>query len=107
MIFTERVYVRALPGGGFVAIDVTSSRPLLGLPSCHGSVLLERREHPRDGEYPLIVAEGAGATMSEVLRQLMPTASSNSAVASALLTRTQKVPHGSSRELAPVDVRSS
>lgn len=94
MRFTERVFVRALPGEGYVAIDVASSKPFFGPASCHGAVLLERRSHPRDGDQPLVVAEADGRNATDVLHQLMPIATSNAAVAAALLNKTHEVTHG-------------
>lgn len=92
-VTTERVYVREIPGGGFVAIDVTSSHQLFGPDTCRGEVLLERRAHPRDSEHPLVIAEASGATIGAVLHQLIPMAVSNSAVAAALLAKHGRVIH--------------
>ena len=93
-VTTERVYMRELPGGGFVAIDVvSSSHALFGATSYHGEVLVERRGHPRDSERPLVVAEVSGATMGAVLQELIPVALSNSAVAAAVLAKQDRVLH--------------
>lgn len=91
MTFTERAFMRGLPGGGYVAIDVTSSKPFFGPAHCHGAVLLERRSHPRDGEHPLVVAEADGASVTSVMDQLVPTVCSNAVLAASVLKTTREV----------------
>lgn len=83
---TERVYLRSLPGGGYVAIDVTTVRRFLRKARYRGAVLVERRA---DGErrrtLPPVVAEASGDSAESVLRQLLPAAECNPAIGSALL----------------------
>ena len=83
----ERVYLRALPGGGYVAIDVTRVHRWFRRPRYRGVVLVERRT---DGDRhrtlrPVVVAEALGDSAESVLRKLLPSAECNPAIGSALL----------------------
>jgi len=50
---TQRAYTRELPGGGFVAIDVTSVTSILHGRRFRGSLIVERRvSWRRDGHAP-------------------------------------------------------
>lgn len=87
---TERVYFRTLPGGGYVAIDVTCDRRWLRPSRYLGTVVVERRV---DGErhrklQPVIIADASGPSMDAVLQSLLPAAECNPAIGSALLRRT-------------------
>ena len=84
---TERVYLRTLPGGGYVAIDVTKERRFLRKARYRGAVLVERRA---DGQrhrplHPVVVTEAFGDSVDSVLHQLLPAAENNPAIGSALL----------------------
>ena len=82
-----RLYVRDLPGGGYVAIDLVSdSAPHQGTP-CRARVAVERRSGPdrRAGHKPPIIAEAEGETRSEVFGDLYRIACDNVAVARGLL----------------------
>lgn len=84
---TERVYLRTLPGGGYVAIDVTTVHRFLRKARYDGVVLVERRA---DGERqrmlrPVVVAEASADSADSVLRKLLPAAECNPAIGSALL----------------------
>jgi len=80
---SERVYERQLPGGGFVAIEVTPMRNLLGQRKYHGEVVVERRiqAERRQGHSAPTVAEVNATTISSVFHELFPVAQSNVAVA--------------------------
>lgn len=84
---TERAYLRTLPGGGYVAIDVTYVRRLFRRGHYRGVVLVERRS---DGDRhrtfaPIIIARATGRTIDSVVHQLLPAAECNPAIGAALL----------------------
>jgi hypothetical protein len=82
---TERVYVRELPGGGFVAIDVQVVRAV-GSAMYFGSLIAERRSSSRGaGQSPPMLAEATGPSVDAVLKRLLPIAQSNPAIGAALL----------------------
>ena len=78
------LYVRELPGGGFVTIEGQAAPD--GIPF-HGALTVERRSDPerRSGHVPPIVLEADGASPDEVLDRLVEVANNNVAVATALL----------------------
>lgn len=83
----ERVYLRTLPGGGYVAIDVSYVRRLLRRRLYRGVVVVERRS---DGDRhrtftPLVIAHATGRTIDSVVHQLLPAAECNPAIGAALL----------------------
>lgn len=84
---TERLYHRALPGGGYVAIDVMAVRRWLRRTRYHGTVLVERRSGGwrERTQHPLVVAEASGESAESVMRTLLPAAECNAAIGSALL----------------------
>lgn len=87
---TERVYLRRLPGGGYVAIDIARVRRWFRRTRYRGAVVVERRA---DGPshrmmHPLVVAEASGLNAESVLRALLPAAECNPAIGSAVLRRT-------------------
>jgi len=88
----EQVYQRRLPGGGFVAIEVTPVRTLLGQRRFHGEVIVERRiELERRSGHPApSVASADAASLAAVLHELFPVAQSNTAVAIGVLTHTRE-----------------
>lgn len=82
---TPRLYVRDLPGGGFVAIDLLAdSAP--GSPA-KARIAVERRTNPdrRQGHTPPVIAEAQGETRNEVFGDLYRIACDNVAVARGLL----------------------
>lgn len=81
---TDVLYVRELPGGGFVTIE---GQPVPDGNPFHGALTVERRSDPerRSGHVPPIVLEAEGATPDEVLDRLVEVANNNVAVATALL----------------------
>jgi len=82
---TERVFVRNLPGGGYAAIDVTAERSMLRRAIYRGVLVVERRAIGRGGGSPPVIASATGATVEDVVHQLMPTAMSNVAIGAAML----------------------
>lgn len=83
---SERVYYRQLPGGGYVSIEVTEDRSLLGAPRYRGEVVVERRiPERRDGHVPPRFAETRAATVATILHALFPMVQSNVAIANACL----------------------
>jgi hypothetical protein len=87
---TERVYVRRLPGGGYVAIDITRVRRVLRRSRYRGAVVVERRAAGAADRtrHPLVVAEASGASAESVLSALLPAAECNPAIGSAVLRHT-------------------
>jgi hypothetical protein len=78
------LYIRELPGGGFVCVEgwpEAEGRPY------HGMLVVERRSDPgrRAGHPPPAVVEADGPSQREVFDRLVSIASSNVAVAAALL----------------------
>jgi hypothetical protein len=85
---TQRAYTRELPGGGFVAIDVTRVTSLLHRHHFHGTLSVERRASwRREGHAAPVIGEASGPSVESVLRQLLPAAQFNPAIGSALLHR--------------------
>lgn len=76
------LYLRQLPGGGYVSIEARDDGPA----SYWGGLCVERRSLPdrRDGHPPPIVLEASGPTQEAVFETLIRIADSNVAVASAL-----------------------
>jgi hypothetical protein len=86
---SEQVYHRQLPGGGFVAIEVTPSRNILGRTSYRGEVVVERRSayERRAGHVAPVIAATKGVTIEEVFDVLFPVAQSNVIIATKCLER--------------------
>jgi hypothetical protein len=81
----DRVYRRALPGGGYVAID-SSSADATGDSGVKAHVLVERRSDPgrRVGHAPPVVAETEAADVEQAVGALSEIADNNVEVARAL-----------------------
>lgn len=81
------IYERQLPGGGFVIIEATPVRNLLGQRRYRGEVVVERRadNDRRVGHQAPVVASTEAATLGTVLHELFPVAHSNTALASKCL----------------------
>ena len=80
-------YVRELPGGGRVRVEVARTE---NAGDCRGRVVLERRDQEDDrpaSEAPPIVAEHRGTSEDEVFGELFRVAADNAAIARALLQR--------------------
>jgi len=85
---SQRAYTRELPGGGFVAIDVTRVTSMLQRPHFHGAIIVERRASwRRAGHAAPVIGEASGSSVESVVRQLLPAAESNPAIGTALLHR--------------------
>ena len=78
------LYIRELPGGGYVTIEGQPTHE--GVPY-YGVLHVERRSDPdrRAGHEPPVIVEAEGRTQDEVLDRLLAIANSNVAVAAALL----------------------
>ncbi len=89
----EQIYLRQLPGGGFVAIEVTQVRTLLGQRRFRGEVIVERRieRERREGHAAPAVAHAEGPTIASVFHELFPVAQSNAAVAHGVMSRRREV----------------
>ncbi len=82
----QRVFVRPLPVGGFVAIDVHREHPLFRRVRYHGALVAERRAMGRgNGHAPPVIAEAWGKSVDAVVQQLLPTAQYDPAIGAALL----------------------
>lgn len=83
---TQRAYVRELPGGGFVAIDVEPVSSLFHRQRYHGTLTVERRASCRgEGHSPPVIGEASGRSIEAVVRQLLPAAEYNPSIGAALL----------------------
>lgn len=93
---SEQVYIRQLPGGGYVAIEVTLVRSLVGRNKYRGSLIVERRgKERREGHQAPVMATAEGSTVAAVLHDLFPLAQSNVAIATQVLGRRPSTPVGS------------
>lgn len=83
----EQVYVRQLPGGGFVAIEAAPFRNILGQRRYRGAVRVERRAAAdrRAGHRAPVIASTEAATVGTVLHDLFPIAQSNIVIATKCL----------------------
>lgn len=86
---SERVYFRHLPGGGYVSIEVTEDRTLLGKRRLRGELVVERRIDPerREGHVAPSIAQADAFTLASILHKLFPIAQSNTAIAEGCLAR--------------------
>lgn len=93
---SEQIYLRQLPGGGFVAIDVSPVRTLLGQRKYRGEVVVERRaeRYRREGHPAPVVASAEGPSIASVFYKLFPVAQSNTAVATHCLAKQRLAAHG-------------
>jgi len=80
----HRIYVRALPGGGFVAIDVVRVWSLFRR-RYRGRIVIERRSAERRTRHPLVLATTEAPRVSPILDELLPLAQSNPALAARCL----------------------
>ena len=82
----HRAFERALPGGGFVAIDIASERTIWRNRVFHGTLVVERRaSERRAGHSPPVVALSSGSSLDSVIQHLLPTAQCNAAIGAALM----------------------
>ncbi len=91
---SEQVYVRHLPGGGFVAIEATPVRSIVGKNKYRGVLIVERRgeKERRHGHQAPVMATAEGPTLAAVLHELFPLAQSNVAIANQVLGKTRRTP---------------
>jgi hypothetical protein len=78
------LYTRALPGGGYVAVEAERDDP----DGTHrGWVSVERRADPvrRSGHRPPIIAEATAPSYASVLQELYQIAADNVSIAKGLL----------------------
>jgi hypothetical protein len=96
----QRVYMRELPGGGFVAIDVQVVRVLFRPRGYCGTVIVERRApERREGHVPPVIASTTGNSAEAILCKLLPTAQCIPAIGAALVRQLRQ---RESRERASV-----
>ena len=88
---SEQVYYRTLPGGGFVAIEVTQSRSLLGRSKYDGELVVERRadQRRRIGHDAPVIARTQAPSIARIFHELFPVAESNVTVATRCLAQQQ------------------
>jgi hypothetical protein len=85
---SSRPFLRDLPGGGFVAIEVTSRKPAWRDRVYDGKIVVERRAGSRrEGHEPPVIATASGGSVDAVVDQLLPAAQSNARIGAALLRR--------------------
>jgi len=89
----EQLYLRRLPGGGFVSIDVVPFRNLFGRRRYRGEVTVELRSDPnrRKGHHAPLVAVAEADSVADVLHELFPVAQSNTTLANAVVTHRRSV----------------
>jgi hypothetical protein len=78
---TQRLYVRPLPKGGYVAIEAQPVRTLFGPVKIRGQIIVERRsEERRIGHRAPIAACAEQTRVRDVIKALFPIAHSDSAI---------------------------
>jgi hypothetical protein len=79
------LYTRALPGGGFVAVEAEREDDSDG--THRGWVSVERRADPlrRSGHQPPVIAEATAPSYASVLQELYGIAADNVSIAKGLL----------------------
>ena len=89
---TQRAYERDLPGGGFVAIDVTPVASIFRAPRFRGSLVVDRRGvGRRAGHLPPVIGRALGKSRESVVQQLLPVALLNAAIGAAIIKRGRSV----------------
>lgn len=82
---TKRLYTRALPSGGYVAIEAQRIRTLFGPEKLRGHLIVERRpESRREGHRPPIAACTEQTRLRDVIDALYPIAHSDHGIAEVL-----------------------
>ena len=76
------IYVRELPGGGYVKIDVVREREV---PRTCVSVERRAKHERRPGHKPVVIAEAVGDERSSAFADLYRMAADNAAIARAML----------------------
>jgi hypothetical protein len=88
--FAEPLYLRPMPGGGYVRVEMVVSQPgHVAAERMRGRVVLERRMQTpaTPDEEPVIVEELEGADANEVVAELFRIARDNAAIARRVLRR--------------------
>lgn len=101
---TQRLYVRPLPSGGYVAIEAQRVRTLFGPVKIRGQVIVERRTPDRRvGHRAPIAACAEQARVRDVIKALYPIAHSDSALDQVLKRQaTLSVAAGRKPNLTPL-----
>lgn len=82
---TKRLYTRALPSGGYVAIEAYSVRTLFGPVKIRGELVVERRsESRREGHRAPIAACAEHSRLRDIIDALFPIAHSDRMIAQIL-----------------------
>lgn len=92
---SEPVYVRPMPGGGYVRVEMVVSQPGdVARERMRGRVVLERRmpAPATPDEAPVIVEEVEGADADAVVAELFRIARDNAAIARRVLRRRGAAP---------------
>ena len=86
---SSRPFHRELPGGGFVAIEITPrTSDWQERVVYDGRIVVERRAHDRRyGHEPPVIANVSAGCAEAVVDQLLPAAQSNSMIGAALLRK--------------------
>ena len=85
---TTKLYARALPGGGFVAIVAHRVRTLFGSETIRGEIIVERRhESRREGHRAPVTACAEHARLRDIIDALFPIAHSDQALERLLAQR--------------------
>lgn len=102
---SQPIYVRQLPGGGFVAIEAAPFRTMLGQRKYRGEVRVERRAAAsrRAGHEAPVIASTEATTIGSVLHDLFPIAQSNIAIATECLAAARNADAAST---APISAAS-
>lgn len=84
---SQSIYVRQLPGGGFVTIEAAQFRTVLGVRKYRGEVRVERRvgAKRRAGHKAPVIASTEAVTIGTLFHDLFPIAQSNIAIATECL----------------------
>ena len=79
---TKRLYTRALPSGGYVAIEAYPVRTLFGPVKIRGEIVVERRcETRRQGHRAPIAACAEQSRLRDIIDALFPIAHSDGTIA--------------------------
>jgi hypothetical protein len=85
---TKRLYTRALPSGGYVAIEAQPVRTLFGAQKLRGLLIVERRpESRREGHRAPIAATAEHPRLRDLIDALFPIAHSDQALQQLLARR--------------------
>ena len=97
---SKRLYIRALPSGGYVAIEARRVRTLFGPDKIRGELIVERRsESRREGHRAPIAACTEQSRLRDILDALFPIAHSDPEIEQILQrkVRVNPTPHRGAR----------